>query len=238
MATSTSSTTTTTPPPSQQQQPPPTCSTTTTALVSFLRMEADIAEERAKKLRYQANELSRSLGLSSSDGIGGLNEIEALLEYNPHEMAPINPSTGLPKYKGKKRGRKPKIRKRPRKSINSPKRQHTAYTLFVQETYPGVRANHPELQSKDVITIVARMWKKDVGVDEKEVWKERAKACGDEEEDGVDEEHQEDEEEEESGIVEGEEEHDEEEEEEDGDAQGNMTHVTAEIAEPMSIPQS
>ena len=44
-----------------------------------------------------------------------------------YELAPLD-EHGVPKYKGKKRGRKPKKRKRMR-NPNAPKRKHTAYTL-------------------------------------------------------------------------------------------------------------
>jgi hypothetical protein len=55
------------------------------------------------------------------------------------------------------------------------KRQHTAYTLFVQEVYPGVRAQYQDFQSKDIIGLVARQWASIPEV-EKQVWKERAMA--------------------------------------------------------------
>jgi hypothetical protein len=90
---------------------------------------------------------------------------------NPEEMAPLD-ERGVPKYKGRKRGRKPKKRKR-QSNPNRQKRQHTAYTLFVQENYPGVRSQFPDLQSKDIIAMVARQWA-EVPEAEKLVWKERA----------------------------------------------------------------
>jgi hypothetical protein len=80
-------------------------------------------------------------------------------------MAPLD-EHGVPKYKGKKRGRKPKARKR-KANPNRRKRQHTAYTLFVQETYPGIKAAYPEYPSKDVISIVAKQWKHDINDQEK-----------------------------------------------------------------------
>lgn len=92
-------------------------------------------------------------------------------ELNPEELAPLD-AFGVPKYKGRKRGRKPKKRKRP-PNPNRQKRQHTAYTLFVQENYPGVRAQYPNVQSKDIIGMVARQWAS-VPEIEKQVWKERA----------------------------------------------------------------
>lgn len=90
---------------------------------------------------------------------------------NPEELAPLD-EFGVPKYKGRKRGRKPKKRKR-QLNPNRQKRQHTAYTLFVQENYPAVRAQYPQLQSKDIIGMVARQWAT-VPEMEKVVWKERA----------------------------------------------------------------
>lgn len=92
---------------------------------------------------------------------------------DPEEMAPLD-EHGIPKYKGRKRGRKAKKRKRP-KNPDRPKRQHTAYTLFVQENYPSVRALNPTLQSKDVITMVARQWAAVTDL-EKQAWKQRATA--------------------------------------------------------------
>jgi HMG-box domain len=80
----------------------------------------------------------------------------------------------VPKYKGRKRGRKPKKRKRVL-NPNRQKRQHTAYTLFVQEVYPGIRAQYQDFQSKDIIGLVARQWASIPEV-EKQVWKERAMA--------------------------------------------------------------
>jgi len=98
-----------------------------------------------------------------------------LMVVDPEDMAPLD-ENGIPKYKGKKRGRKPKKRKR-MKDPDRPKRQHTAYTLFVQETYPTIRQNNPELPSKDVISIVARQWA-EVNELEKKAWKARALSSG------------------------------------------------------------
>lgn len=75
---------------------------------------------------------------------------------------------------GKKRGRKPKPRQR-HHNPNRKKRSHTAYTLFVQENYPGVRAEYPILQSKDIIGMVARQWSS-ITDEEKKAWKQRATA--------------------------------------------------------------
>jgi hypothetical protein len=103
-------------------------------------------------------------------------------------MPPLD-EHGIPKYKGKKRGRKPKPRKR-KANPNRRKRQHTGYTLFMQETYPGIKADHSNLPSKDIIAILAKQWG-DVGPIEKAEWKAKAQAThddtGDSAMDGVDE---------------------------------------------------
>mmetsp|Transcript_31570 Transcript_31570/g.52118 ORF Transcript_31570/g.52118 Transcript_31570/m.52118 type:complete len:204 (+) Transcript_31570:73-684(+) len=133
------------------------------SFIAFLRMEADLSEEKAKRLRAQADALAQQHGITV--------EMESSYELNPEELAPLD-EFGVPKYKGRKRGRKPKKRKR-QLNPNRQKRQHTAYTLFVQENYPGVRAQYPSLQSKDIIGMVARQWAT-VPETEKTVWKERA----------------------------------------------------------------
>jgi len=79
---------------------------------------------------------------------------------------------GIPKYKGRKRGRKPKLRKR-KANPNRRKRQHTAYTLFVKEVYPGIRHEYPGRPSKELISMVAKQWA-DVPAEEKKMWKDRA----------------------------------------------------------------
>ena len=175
--------------------------TTTSALVSYLRMEADIADERAKRLRSQAAALSERFGVTA--------ELQSQYELNPDQMPPLD-ERGVPKYKGKKRGRKRKPRKR-KIDPNRRKRQHTAYTLFVKEIYPGVKAQHPELQSKEVISIVAKQWKESLTAEEKRDWKIRAKSThvieedeGEEEEEEEVEEEDEEEEEEEDEDVEAE----------------------------------
>jgi hypothetical protein len=93
---------------------------------------------------------------------------------DPDQLPPLD-ENGIPKYKGKKRGRKPKYRKR-KPNPNRRKRQHTAYTLFVQETYPGVKAANTNLASKDVISIVAKQWGNLLSVEEKQAWKLKAVA--------------------------------------------------------------
>ena len=105
-----------------------------------------------------------------------------VVELPPDQLPPLD-EHGVPKYKGKKRGRKPKYRKR-KANPNRRKRQHTAYTLYVQETYPGIKAANPELPSKDVISIVAKQWADGVSPEEKKQWKDRAKATHEDEDVG------------------------------------------------------
>jgi HMG-box domain len=165
----------------------------TAALVAYLRCEADISELKAKRLREQAAALAAEYG----------DVNYTILE--PEEMAPLD-EHGIPKYHGRKRGRKARKRKR-KHDPNRPKRQHTAYTLFVQENYPSIRNQYPELQSKDIIGLVARQWA-EVSDLERQAWKQRAVASANVEE-------EEEEEEEESDDEEGEEDESEEEEEQD-----------------------
>jgi HMG (high mobility group) box len=117
-------------------------------------------------------------------------------ELDPDQLPPLD-EHGVPKYKGKKRGRKPKLRKRKRKvDPNRRKRQHTAYTLYVKETYPGIKAANPDFPSKDVISIVAKQWGNSVSAEEKRIWKQRALATHGEGEEDDDDEEEDDEEEE------------------------------------------
>ena len=51
----------------------------------------------------------------------------------------------------------------------------------MQEHYPGVRSQHPDWQSKDVISLVAKQWAQ-VPADEKKTWKERALATHEDDE--------------------------------------------------------
>lgn len=125
-------------------------------------------------------------------------------EIDPDQLPPLD-ENGVPKYKGRKRGRKPKLRKR-KSNPNRRKRQHTAYTLFVKEIYPDVKVLHPDWPSKDVISIVAKQWAT-VPAAEKQKWKLRAQATHDSADD----------EEEEEDDDEVDEEEDEADEEEDGD---------------------
>ena len=100
------------------------------------------------------------------------------------ELAPLD-EHGKPKYTGKKRGRKPKPKKRQRKP-GTPKRKHTGYTLYMKENYPSVKlamaGRVPEAQSKDVISSVATSWK-NLSEEDRDAWKERARAMSAEEED-------------------------------------------------------
>jgi hypothetical protein len=123
-----------------------------------------------------------------------------LLELGPDAAPPLD-ENGIPRYRGRKRGRKPKERKR-KVNPNRRKRAHTAYTLFVHERYPIVKSDHPDWQSKEVISVVARMWA-EIPKEEKRTWKERAQSTvetdnpsvvhdGEEDEDGDDEADEED----------------------------------------------
>lgn len=97
---------------------------------------------------------------------------EVLHASGDGEYAPVD-EHGIPKYKGKKRGRKPKPRKRQRKP-GTPKRKHTAYTLFMKETYPIARQQRTGgVPSKVIITEVANMWKA-ISATEKATWKAKA----------------------------------------------------------------
>jgi len=93
-------------------------------------------------------------------------------EIPPDQLPPLN-EDGVPKYKGKKRGRKPKVRRR-KLNPNRTKRQHTGYTLFMQEQYPIYKAANPSLSSKELISMVAKEWKE--STTDREAWKEKALA--------------------------------------------------------------
>mmetsp|Transcript_11119 Transcript_11119/g.26720 ORF Transcript_11119/g.26720 Transcript_11119/m.26720 type:complete len:279 (+) Transcript_11119:154-990(+) len=135
----------------------------TKSIVSYLRMEADQAEDRAKRLRKQAAEIAEQFGITQ--------ESQRAYDLDPTELAPLD-ENGIPKYKGKKRGRKPKAKKRKMKP-DRPKRKHTGYTLFMQEVYPTAKSECPDLASKELISLVAGRWK-DLDIAEREMWKERA----------------------------------------------------------------
>lgn len=175
----------------------------TAALVQYLRMEADLSELKAQRLTQQADQLALEHGLQGT-------ELQIL---DASEMAPLD-EFGIPKYRGKKRGRKPKPRQR-HHNPNRKKRSHTAYTLFVQENYPGVRAEYPILQSKDIIGMVARQWSS-ITDEEKKAWKQRATATSrmEQEETGQDDDEEEEEETERGHFEEDETEEEEEDEEE------------------------
>jgi hypothetical protein len=55
------------------------------------------------------------------------------------------------------------------------KRQHTAYTLFVQENFEAIKKNNPDMPPKDIISMVAQQWS-EVSGEERELWKQRAMA--------------------------------------------------------------
>jgi hypothetical protein len=94
-----------------------------------------------------------------------------LLELDHGQLPPLD-ENGVPKYSGKKRGRKPKTRKR-KTNPNRRKRQHTGYTLYMQEHYPGAKVAHPGFPSKDIIAMIAKQWA-ELGPIEKTAWKSRA----------------------------------------------------------------
>uniref|UniRef100_A0A7R9WXW2 HMG box domain-containing protein n=1 Tax=Craspedostauros australis TaxID=1486917 RepID=A0A7R9WXW2_9STRA len=138
----------------------------TKALVRHLRQEADLSQQKADRLNEQARMLSVQFGVTQA--------AQDQYAIDPTQLPPLD-ENGVPKYKGKKRGRKPKARKR-KINPNRRKRQQTAYTLFVQETYPRVKAQNPELPSNQLIRIVAGQWKTGVDAEQKQAWKLRALA--------------------------------------------------------------
>jgi HMG (high mobility group) box len=135
------------------------------ALISYLRIEANLAEQRAKRLRDQADSIADHHGITEQD-----LEVYA---HRPSELAPLD-KNGRPKYKGRKRGRKPKEKQR-KHNPDRKKRKHTGYTKFMQETFPIRKSEHPELKSKDLISMVARQWK-ELNDEERDVWKTKAAA--------------------------------------------------------------
>ena len=108
------------------------------------------------------------------------------IELNPSDLPPLD-EHGNPKYAGKKRGRKAKPRKRKMNPLR-PKRQHTAYTLFVHETYPDIKTSQPDLKGQQIMPMVAKLWREKTAA-EKQEWKVRAQAThsNNVDEDGVDE---------------------------------------------------
>lgn len=109
----------------------------------------------------------------------------------PSDLPPLD-ERGIPKYTGKKRGRKPKLRKR-KVNPDRRRRQHTAYTLFVQERYQYIKALQPgqQLTGKNLIATIAKEWAS-VTAEEKKEWKKRAQqthdSVEDEDDDVIDEE--------------------------------------------------
>jgi HMG-box domain len=154
---------------------------TTAAFIRFIRSEADYAEEKAQRWRNQANVLVQQYGEPPHNSWTLTMQQQLLQQHlQQQQLAPLD-EHGLPKYKGKKRGRKPKKRQRVH-DPNKPKRKHTAYTLFVKDNYPSLKALQPALQSKDIIGMVARQWAH-LTLVEKAAWKERAAATHPEEDD-------------------------------------------------------
>ena len=86
---------------------------------------------------------------------------------------------GVPKYKGRKRGRKPNPRQR-KANPDRRKRQHTAYTLFVKEHHAAIRAQDPDRPSSEIISMIAKQWAQ-VSAEDQKLWKQRALATHDDE---------------------------------------------------------
>jgi hypothetical protein len=105
--------------------------------IDFLRQEAIRIEFSAKRLRELANILESGSSIKNNNTNNNSNNLrndhgghlpdDDLLVPSSYEAAPLD-ENGFPKYKGKKRGRKPKKRLR-RRNPNAKKRAHTAYTL-------------------------------------------------------------------------------------------------------------
>ena len=146
----------------------------TRALVGFLRSEADQAEEKARRLRAQSASLARKFGITDSQ--------QSTYGIPPDQLPPLD-ENGVPRYKGRKRGRKPKPRKR-KANPNRQKRRHTAYTLFVKETHPVVKACNPGLLANEIISIIAKRWSSELTPEEKKEWKARALATHNHDEEG------------------------------------------------------
>ena len=138
------------------------------ALVAYLRSEADLAEQKAASLHQQAAALAAQFGI-----IDTVEELWQRYTLQQDELPPLD-EHGVPKYKGKKRGRKAKPRQR-QHNPDRPKRRHTGYTLFVESQYPAQRAANPTAKSNQLIPAIAKQWK-GLTATEKEEWKERAVA--------------------------------------------------------------
>jgi hypothetical protein len=146
---------------------------TVEAMISFLRTEALLAEERAKELRNRAKNLAEQFRIefshdrrhkSNNQGSDAATHVDS-------EMAPLD-EHGNPKYKGKKRGRKPKPRRR-KHNPDRQKRKHTGYTLFVQETHPLIKNDNSNITNSQIVSIVAKRWR-DLSESQRRQWKERA----------------------------------------------------------------
>jgi HMG (high mobility group) box len=66
-------------------------------------------------------------------------------------------------------------KRKPTRDPTRPKRQHTAYTMYVTANYESIKENNPEIAPKEMISMVARQWAQ-VSEEEKEHWKQRAMA--------------------------------------------------------------
>ncbi|KAG7347583.1 HMG high mobility group box-containing protein [Nitzschia inconspicua] len=143
------------------------------AMISFLCTEANVAEERAERLRNEGKALAEQFGLD-------FNRYNKYKHHGPNsnEMAPLD-EYGNPKYKGKKRGRKPKPRKR-KHNPDREKRKHTGYTLFVHETHPLIKTENIGATNTQIVSIVAKRWR-ELPDSERDQWKERALATHEEE---------------------------------------------------------
>lgn len=66
-------------------------------------------------------------------------------------------------------------KRKPTRDPNRPKRQHTAYTMYVTTNYESIKENNPDIAPKEMISMVARQWAQ-VSEEEKEHWRQRAMA--------------------------------------------------------------
>jgi len=140
---------------------------TANPLVAYLRIEADLAVERAKRLTSLIDVLTND-GSESPSARSSNTKVE-----DEDDLAPLD-EFGNPKYKGKKRGRKSSTKKRRRmKDPNKPKKSQTAYTCFIQANYKIIQKDLPDLKAKEVITILAQRWA-DTTEEEKLIYRERA----------------------------------------------------------------
>jgi HMG (high mobility group) box len=138
------------------------------SMLSFLCNEADSAEERAKRLRDQAKTLAEQFGIDFDQFHRKLSQ-----QDTSRDMAPLD-EHGHPKYKGKKRGRKPRPRQR-KHNPDREKRRHTGYTLFVQETHPLIKNDNLQATNAQIVSIVAKRWR-DLSESQRRQWKARALA--------------------------------------------------------------